>query len=241
MSSEKHFTSVLERERQILNLDNDLRRLTTENEELRKKNKKKKDYILELETEIEKIEKGKKNSLGNISLGIVASNAFENLAKSEFGLGLLKGIGMKQEAINGLLGIDIRETIENKTPEEHSTATIITKPKTESPTKDKNTSNLTKEEKARQFVLKHINDTMISADDTILRLYYELVVMLGKNLLKLQQVYVAVKHNEEQIKTSQTTATTQKNEAQKNKTDSEDEGDIKNENPNNNPDLNDSS
>ena len=193
--------------------------------------------ILELETEIDNTEKGKKNSLGNISLGIVASNAIENLAKSEFGLGLLKGIGMKQEAINGLLGIDTSQTTESKTPEEYSTATIITKPKTDSPTKEKNTDALTTEEKARQFVLKYINDTMSSADDNVLRLYYEIIVLLKKDQLKLQQVYVAVKHSETQTNTP-------KNEAQKNETDSEEQEDnTKNENPNpnNKPDLNDSS
>ena len=169
-------------------LEFELKRLQLEHEELRKKYKKKKQYILELEEELEGKEKQKKNSLGNVSLGLVASNALEGFAKSSFGIGILKNVfGAKEEVLNGLLGLDANDISANETPEQNSQATIINKSKQEMP------NNLTEQEKVRQYVIKQITDFMNSLDDGSLRLYYEIIQLIGKDQQKLQQVYSALK------------------------------------------------
>jgi hypothetical protein len=186
VSTEKHYAGLFEKERGLLMLEFELKRLQLEHEELRKKYKKKKQYIEELESELEGKEKQKKNSLGNVSLGLVASNALEGFAKSSFGIGILKNVfGAKEEVLNGLLGLDETNSI-NEEPEQNSTASIITKSKEE-------TKPQTEQEKVRQYVIKQITDFMTGIDDGSLRLYYEIIQLIGKDQTKLQQVYSALK------------------------------------------------
>lgn len=186
VSTEKHYAGMFEKERGLLMLEFELKRLQLEHEELKKKYKKKKQYIEELESELEGKEKQKKNSLGNVSLGLVASNALEGFAKSTFGIGILKNVfGAKEEVLNGLLGLDANETPteENKEPEQNSKASIITK----------ETKPQTEQDKVRHYVIKQIIDFMNGLDDGSLRLYFEIIQLIGKDQTKLQQVYSALK------------------------------------------------
>lgn len=190
ISTEKHYSTIMDKERQLLFLEFDLKKLQHENEELKRKNKKRKQYIEELEAELGKTEKKQKQSLGNVALGHVASNAFENLAKSDFGIGLLKHVfGVKEETINGLLGTTDTTP---KQPETKSTASIITNTTSE---KTNDTKPLSEEEKIRQAILKELGLFFQSQEDGILRLYFELVKAIGKDKEKLQQVYIAVQYS----------------------------------------------
>lgn len=195
VTAERHFSGIMEKERQILFLDFEVRKLQNEVEELKKKNKKRKQYIEELEEEIGKKEKAKKNSLGNVSLGLVASNALESFAKSNFGIGILKNVfGANEEVLNGLLGTDEATTKKDQEPEQKARATIITKTKEPEPQ--------TEEEKIRRDVLKHLNEFFGSLDNGALRLYFEIIQLIGKDQTKLQQVYVALKNIKAESKTT---------------------------------------
>lgn len=192
VSTEKHYAGLFEKERNLLMLEFELKRLQLEHEELRKKYKKKKHYIAELESELEQKEKQKKHSLGNVSLGLVASNALEGFAKSNFGIGILKNVfGAKEEVLNGLLGLDdANTTTNNNEPEQNSQATLITKPKQAT---QETPNNVTEREKIRQYILNQLAEFMTGLDDGSLRLYYEVIQLIGKDQAKLQQVYSALK------------------------------------------------
>lgn len=223
VSTEKYYTGLFEKERGLLMLEFELKRLQLEHEELKKKYKKKKQYIAELETELQQQEKQNKQSLGNVSLGLVASNALEGFAKSNFGIGILKNVfGAKEEVLNGLLGLD--ENNDTKEPEQNSQATIITKPKQETSNKQ-NSNNLTEQEKIRQYIIKQINDFMTGLDDGSLRLYYEIIQLIGKDQVKLQQVYSALKvsanQNKENINHKNTSIKNEASTSEGNETDEE--------------------
>lgn len=189
INPEKHFYTLAEKERANIMLEFRIKQLEWENEILKKKNKKKKQYIQELESELDKNEKNKKNSLGNVTLGNVTANALETFAKSEFGIGILKNVfGAKQEMLNGLLGIDENNQSSDKveTTETKSSASILEE--TKEPDKQ-----LTENDKVRLQVIKYINDFMLNADDAVLRLYYELICLIGKDLNLLQSIYLQLK------------------------------------------------
>lgn len=188
ITTEKHFFTMAEKERQVMMLEFDLKRLQYENEELKKKNKKKKHYIEELEAELGKTEKAKKQSFGNVSLGLVGANALEGFAKSSFGLGILKNVfGMKEDTLNGLLGIEEAASPANTASETKSTASIITKQ--EEAVKEPQT----KEEKYRAEIKKFINQFLDSCDDKTLRLYYELIQYLGADTETIDSVLKQLK------------------------------------------------
>lgn len=188
ITTEKHFFTMAEKERQVMMLEFDLKRLQYENEELKKKNKKKKNYIEELETELGKTEKAKKQSLGNVSLGLVGANALESFAKSSFGLGILKSVfGMKEDTLNGLLGLEDGASTSAPVNEPKSTASIITKQ--EEPVQEPQT----KEEKYRAEIKKFINQFLDSSNDKTLRLYYELIQYLGADNETIASVLQQVK------------------------------------------------
>jgi hypothetical protein len=182
ITTEKHFFTMAEKERQVMMLEFDIKRLQYENEELKKKNKKKKKYIEELEAELGKTEKEKKNSFGNLSLGLAGANALESFAKSSFGMGLLKGVfGAKPEMLNGLLGNE--ESKPKEETETKSTASIITPEKTPQ----------TKEEQIRSEIKKFIIQFLDASSDTTLRLYYELMQYLGADNQLLASVLQNIK------------------------------------------------
>lgn len=196
ITSEKHFFSMAEKERQVMLLEFDIKRLQYENEELRKKNKKKKQYIAELEAELGKTEKAKKNFLGNVSLGLAGANALESFAKSSFGLGILKNVfGMKEETLSGLLGTDLSQG-EQQSPETKSTASIISKPEEKPQAKEPQT----KEEKYRAEIKTFINQFLDSCNDQTLRTYYELIQYLGADLETLQSVLIQIRTYREKQK-----------------------------------------
>lgn len=195
ISTEKHYSTMMDKERQLLFLEFDLKKLQHENEELKRKNKKRKQYIEELEAELGKTEKKQKQSLGNVALGHVASNALENLAKSNFGIGLLKHVfGANEETINGLLGTT--DTAPKQT-ETKSTASIITNTTSETASE---TKPLSEDEKIRQVLLKEMGLFFQNLEDGTLRLYFELIKAIGKDKEKLQQVYVAVQYSKNKEK-----------------------------------------
>lgn len=188
ITTEKHFFTMAEKERQVMMLEFDLKRLQYENQELKKKNKKKKNYIAQLEAELGKSEKEKKNSLGNVSLGLVGANALEGFAKSSFGLGILKNVfGMKEDTLNGLLGQNENTSLSETSNEPKSKASIITKQ--ESIVKEPET----KEEKYRAEIKKFILQFLDSCDDKTLRLYYELIQYLGADTETVDSVLKQIK------------------------------------------------
>lgn len=195
INPEKHFFTMAEKERANIMLEFRIKQLEWENEILKKKNKKKKQHIEELEKELDKTEKSKKHSLGNVTLGNVTANALSTFAKSEFGIGILKNVfGAKQEVLNGLLGLDENhsEKAEGESNEEKSTATIVTENKEGQETK-KEKEKLSESDKIRLQIIKYINDFLLNADDAVLRLYYELVVLIGKDTALLQKIYLQLK------------------------------------------------
>ncbi|MBA2612944.1 MAG: hypothetical protein H0U95_13305 [Bacteroidetes bacterium] len=195
ISPEKHFFTMAEKERQVMLLEFDLKRLQYENEELKRKNKKKKNYIAQLESELGKTEKDKKNSLGNVSFGMIGANAIESFAKSSFGLAILKKVfGANEEMLNGLLGINV--TNKEETNEPKSIATVITT--SENPQEQK--EPLTENEKIRITIKKFITEFLDKSDDTVLRSYYELVQLLGSDMETLQSILNQVKEYREKQK-----------------------------------------
>jgi hypothetical protein len=210
INPEKHFFTMAEKERANIMLEFRIKQLEWENEILKKKNKKKKLFIQELEAELDKTERAKKKSLGNVTLGNVTANALETFVKSEFGIGILKNVfGAKQEVINGLLGIEENhsEKAEEETKtakEEKSTASIVTE--TKEPDK-----NLSDTDKVRLQVIKYINDFMLNADDAVLRLYYELIQLIGKDVNLLQSIYMQLKSLKKKETPKETFSTSSEN------------------------------
>lgn len=178
ISPEKHFQTLAESNFNIL-------RLQYENDVLRKKNKKKKQRIEELEKELAKAEKEKTGGLGNIALGSVASNALENFARSQFGIGILKNVfGAKDEVLQGLLG---NSTDPAQVAEPSSKASIVKEE--EKP--------LTENEKIRKQIIDSVCDFLRNTDDGVLRLYYELIKLIGGDIQILQALYVQLKKRNE--------------------------------------------
>jgi cell division protein FtsB len=220
ITTEKHFFTLAEKERQVMMLEFDLKRLQYENEELKRKNKKKKNYIEELENELGKSEKSKKNSLGNVTLGLAGANALESFAKSSFGIGILKNVfGIKDEVLSGLLGTE--ENANSKNDEVKSTASLISSaPIKQEPDKTQTIANqtqtsssvnpaanptssnqvLSKEEKIRLEIKKYILNFLDTSNDSVLRLYYELVQYIGSDVETLQSIVGQVKTYREKQK-----------------------------------------
>jgi hypothetical protein len=117
VSSERHYSSLFDREKQLLFIEFELKKLQSENDLLKKKCKKRKHYIIQLEDELAKSEKAKKHGLGNVTMGNVASNAIERFVKSDLGLGIMKNVfGASQDTLNGLLGVDENTEQSTKKP-----------------------------------------------------------------------------------------------------------------------------
>lgn len=186
ISPEKHFHTLATKEFDLL-------RLQYENDVLKKKNKKKKAYIKELEKELERSEKEKSGSMGNVALGSVASNALEKFARSDFGIGILKNVfGAKEEVLQGLINTGTEET---QAEEAKSTATLIKKPA------DK---QLSENDKIRYQLRKHIADFLEKSDDATLRLYYEIVLLIGGDVQLLQSIFMQLKKHRETVKQNST-------------------------------------
>lgn len=180
ISPEKHFFGMAEKERQVMMLEFDIKRLSYENEELRRKLKKKKKLIAELETEIGKTEKEKKDSLGNVTLGYIGANALEQFVKSDVGSGLL-GI-FKGKA--GELGNTQTPPPQSNQSEQKSTATVMT---------DKE-KPLSENEKIRKQLINYITSFLEKSNDTVLRAYYELLIELGSDTQLLLSITDQVKN-----------------------------------------------
>lgn len=229
ISPDKYINSVLLRERQITDLITRNTLLEKERDELKQKNKKKKKKIEELETELGRQERAKNKSFGNITLGNVASNALESFAKSDFGIGLLKNVfGAKQDVINGLLGIDQDS---ETTTEQKTKATVVIEKEPEIK------KELSQEEKIRLEIIKHIRDFLKGSNDAVLRLYYELINLMRDDVALLQSIYSQVKaFKKNPVNNSSEKEETGEHEEDKNKTTN-----IKNLNPNADPeDIDDS-
>lgn len=132
--------------------------------------------IRDFEKEISKNEKDKHNSFGNIALGSISARAIENLAKSNIGTGVLKGLLGKEgfETLQGhLAGIE-QENGNNDTPTTQ-TARIITEP--------------TNSTDPRQIVLNYIQKIGQSLPDRELRMLYDIVELTEKNIKDLELLW----------------------------------------------------
>ena len=148
------------KERDVLHAEK-TKQLETEIEQL-------KEEISEFEHEIAKNEKDKHNSFGNIALGSISARAIENLAKSNIGMGVLKGILGKEgyATLQGHLS-GIEDENSQTTPQE--TARIITQPET-NPTDPK------------QIVLNYIQKVYQSLPDKQLRMVYDIMEVVERNM-----------------------------------------------------------
>lgn len=212
---ERHYSSLFDSQRQMLDLQFEIKRLQIENTELSKKCKKRKRYIEELEEQIYKDEKNKKQSLGNVSMGMAGANAIEYFAKSDFGLGILKHIFKVQpEVMNGLLGnADNKEDGNNGKKEEPKTNASFVVKKEEKP--------LTEQEKKRLDALKSLSQFFDSLNEGELRIYFEIIRMMGKDANTLQNIYQLLKlqleHKAEEAKKAATPSVKAKNNEEKEK------------------------
>lgn len=148
--------------------------------------------IRDFEKEISKNEKDKHNSFGNIALGSISARAIENLAKSNIGTGVLKGLLGKEgfETLQGHLA-GIEQESDNDTPTTQ-TARIITEP--------------TNSTDPRQIVMNYIQKVAQSLPDRELRMLYDLAELTEKNIKDLEVLW----NVSQQIK-QQRTKTTSKN------------------------------
>jgi hypothetical protein len=131
--------------------------------------------IHDYEQEIAKNEKDKHNSFGNIALGSISARAIENLAKSDLGTGLLKGLLGKEgyDNLQGhLAGIENEKKVLSDTP----AARIIS-----DPTND--TAN------ARIIAINYIAKTIQALPDMSLRMLYDITQLAEKNVQDLQVLW----------------------------------------------------
>lgn len=154
--------------------------------------------IHQLEKEIAKNEREKHNSLGNIALGTVGAKMMENFAKSEMGMGVIKG----------LLGTNGFETlqghlkgIEQEQTERKETSRIITK----------------EEKGAREIALEFIQKVGESLDDQHLRMLYDIAELTAKNIKDIEVLWNLAKEIEKQRnKPVENTQTTTQNPVKEN-------------------------
>lgn len=131
--------------------------------------------ISDFEKEIAKNEKEKSNSFGNIALGSISARAIEGFAKSDFGIGVLKGLLGKDGYSNlqgHLAGIEAEQ--QNTASEEQSSVRIITQTNTNDP---------------RQIALAYIQKVAQAFNDTYLRMLYDITEMSEKNSEDLQVLW----------------------------------------------------
>lgn len=137
--------------------------------------------ISELERDIERTEKDKHNSIGNVALGSVAGHAIEKFAFSKLGMTLLEGVLGKQgfDNLKGhLSGIES----EQKETEQKETARIITQP---------NPTETTTAPDQRKLALGYILKVAKGLDDIHLRMIYDIAELSEKNLKDLEVIYFA--------------------------------------------------
>ncbi|HSH64396.1 MAG TPA: hypothetical protein VLB84_01040 [Bacteroidia bacterium] len=131
--------------------------------------------IQDYEREIAKNEKDKHNSFGNIALGSISARAIENLAKSDLGTGLLKGL-LGKEGYDNLQGHLAGIENEKKTLQNEPAARIIS----ESSTEPAN---------ARNIAIAYISMTIQSLPDMQLRILYDITQLAEKNVSDLQVLW----------------------------------------------------
>lgn len=177
-----------------------------------------KEDLFEYEREIAKNEKDKHNSFGNIALGSISARAIEGFAKSPIGLGVLKGLLGESgfETLQGhLAGIE-DEGKETAAPE---TARIITQPVTNTPD-------------PKQIVLNYIQKVYTALPDKELRMVYDIMEVVERNLKDLELLWsVALQVKDQRNKTAgqknESPVTDQKSETEEEK---EEERDSDNDN-----------
>lgn len=141
--------------------------------------------INDFEKEIARYEKDKHNSFGNIALGSIGTRIAENFAKSDVGMGVLKGLlgDTGFEVLQGhLKGIEE----ENKQEPQKETARIVTQNDPTNP---------------RQVALNYIQKVGEKLPDMYLRFLYDIVEMGSKNVHDLKVLWdisrqIIVKRNE---------------------------------------------
>lgn len=149
--------------------------------------------IRDFEKEISKNEKDKHNSFGNIALGSISARAIENLAKSDIGTGVLKGLLGKEgfETLQGhLAGIAQEEA--NDTPTTQTARIIVESTNSNDP---------------RQIILNYIQKVSQSLQDRELRMLYDVMEVIEKNLKDLELLW----NVSQQIKQQRAKANSSKN------------------------------
>ena len=131
--------------------------------------------IQEYEQEIAKNEKDKHNSFGNIALGSISARAIENLAKSDLGTGLLKGL-LGKEGYDNLQGHLAGIENERKNVNDPPAARIISEPSTEPIS-------------ARNVAINYITKTVQNLPDSYLRMLYDITALAENNVQDLQVLW----------------------------------------------------
>lgn len=131
--------------------------------------------IQDYEQEIAKTEKDKHNSFGNIALGSISARAIENLAKSDLGTGLLKGL-LGKEGFDNLQGHLAGIENEKKIAPDPPNARIISEPSNEPVN-------------ARNIAITYIYKTVQALPDTPLRMLYDITQLAEKNVQDLQVLW----------------------------------------------------
>lgn len=175
---EKNHEKIKELEEEIESLEEDLR---------------------DLEKEIARNEREKHNSFGNIALGSIGTKIAENFAKSDVGMGVLKGLlgDSGFETLQGhLKGIEEEKKQELS---QNETARVVTQNDTNNP---------------RQVALNYIQKVGETLPDMYLRFLYDIVEMGAKNVNDLQilwdisrQIIAKRKEKPEQTTKTETTKT----------------------------------
>lgn len=130
--------------------------------------------IRDFEKEIAKYEKDKHNSFGNIALGSIGARIAENFAKSDMGMGVLKGLLGETgfETLQGhLAGIETENKIQHS---ENETARIVPSPEAKSP---------------REIALAYIQKIGEQLPDSYLRMLYDIVELVAKNPKDLEVIW----------------------------------------------------
>jgi hypothetical protein len=159
--------------------------------------------IHDFEMEIAKYEKEKHNSFGNIALGSITARAMEHFAKSDIGVGVLKGL-LGAEGYSTLQGHLAGIENEKNNTNEQPSARIVSEPETNN-------------NDPRSVAIKFINEVANNLPDMYLRMLYDLVEMSGRNIQDLQVLWKVA----EQIKQQRTSG--KKTEGQKERSDKPEE------------------
>lgn len=167
--------------------------------DLEQANKELQEEIDEHENEINRIEKSKHNSLGNVALGSVGSHLLEKFVGSKIGLSLLESV-LGKESLEGLKGTLSGTNTEALESPQKETARIISEPETKDP---------------RSIALAYIQKIGLGLQDVTLKLLYDLTEIIANNGQELQIIYSVVQQLKAKRNDIKTENKTTENESEK--------------------------